>query len=157
MSIAVGDALPPFAVFDQEGRERAFADLVGERGLVIYFYPKDNTSGCTTEARAFQSHLAAFAAKGCTVVGVSKDSVATHVDFCGKQGLTFPLLSDADGRLCEAFGVWREKRNFGKTYMGIVRTTFVVNGAGRVTKIYPNVRVKAHAEKVLMELDGLLA
>ncbi len=150
-----GQKAPAFAVPDQDGKARRLADLSGARGLVLYFYPKDNTPGCTLEAQAFRDHLAAIKKAGFSVVGVSKDSPKSHCGFIEKQALTFTLLSDADGKLCEAFGAWGEKVNYGKTYMGIIRSTFVVGKDGKVLKVYPKVAVKGHAEAVLEDLKSL--
>ncbi len=150
-----GQKAPAFAVPDQDGKVRKLADLSGARGLVLYFYPKDNTPGCTLEAQAFRDHLAAFKKAGFSVAGVSKDSQKSHCGFIEKQALNFTLLSDADGTLCEAFGAWGEKVNYGKTYMGIVRSTFVVGKDGKVLKVYPKVAVKGHAEAVLEDLKSL--
>lgn len=147
-----GKKIPAFAVPDETAKTRKFADLTGPKGLVLYFYPKDSTPGCTLEAQGFRDHLAAFKKKGFAVVGVSKDSEKSHCSFIEKQGLTFPLLSDTEGTLCEAFGAWGEKRNYGKTYMGIVRSTFVLGSDGKVLKVYPKVAVKGHVEQILKDL-----
>nr|CRH04662.1 putative peroxiredoxin bcp [Candidatus Magnetococcus massalia] len=152
MQLEEGTKIPALTLPDQNGEERAMMELLGEKGAVIYFYPKDSTPGCTTEANDFERLQGEFAAKGVNIVGISKDSVKSHTNFCTKQGLTFTLLSDTELAACEGFGVWQEKKNYGKTYMGIVRTTFVVDAEGTVTKVYPKVRVKEHAEKVLADL-----
>jgi thioredoxin-dependent peroxiredoxin len=149
------DKIPLFAVPDETGRLRKFDDLTGPKGLVLYFYPKDSTPGCTLEAQAFRDHLAAFGKLGFAVAGVSKDSQKSHCSFIEKQGLPFPLLSDTEGKLCEAFGAWGEKVNYGKKYMGIVRSTFLIGKDGRVLKVYPKVSVKAHADKVLADVGSL--
>jgi peroxiredoxin Q/BCP len=150
--LAEGKKIPAFAVPDETGKVRKFTDLTGPRGLVLYFYPKDSTPGCTLEAQGFRDHLAAFKKKGFAVAGVSKDSQKSHCSFIEKQGLTFPLLSDTEGKLCEALGAWGEKKNYGKTYMGIVRSTFVVGADGKVLKVYPKVSVKGHVEEILKDL-----
>ncbi len=121
---------------------------------MIYFYPKDNTPGCSTEAVDFQREKENFRARGFSIIGISKDSVKSHERFCMKKSLDFTLLSDGEGALCEAFGVWQEKKNYGRVYMGIVRSTFVVGANGKVLQVYPKVRVKGHVEKVLAELPG---
>ncbi len=144
-----GDKLPQFSVPDQSGEAKTFDDLKGPGGLVLYFYPKDNTPGCTLEAQDFRDRLKDFRAAGFNVAGVSKDSVKSHCGFTEKQSLNFPLLSDSDGALCEAAGAWREKKNYGRTYMGIVRSTVVAAEDGTVLKVYPNVKAKGHADKVL--------
>ncbi|OSM04852.1 putative alkyl hydroperoxide reductase/thiol specific antioxidant/Mal allergen [Magnetofaba australis IT-1] len=139
---------------DQDGKEWALTDLLGEKGAVFYFYPKDNTPGCTTESMDFQALLPEFEKRGYSVVGISKDSSKSHTNFRVKKGLTFTLLADVETDMCQAFGVWQEKKNYGKTYMGIVRTTFVVDAAGKVAKVYPKVKVKEHAQAVLADLDA---
>ncbi len=149
-----GKKIPAFAVPDETGTIRKFADLTGPKGLVLYFYPKDSTPGCALEAQGFRDHLAAFKKLGFAVVGVSKDSQKSHCSFIEKQALTFPLLSDAEGKLCEALGAWGEKKNYGKVYMGIIRSTVVIGADGKVLKVYPKVSVKGHVEQVLEDLKG---
>lgn len=149
-----GRKIPAFAVPDEAGRVRKFADLRGPKGLVLYFYPKDNTPGCTLEAQGFRDDAAAFKKLGFAVAGVSKDSQKSHCSFIEKQALTFPLLSDTDGKLCEAFGAWGEKKNYGKTIMGIVRSTVVIGADGKILKAYPKVTVRGHVDQVLKDLGG---
>lgn len=153
--LSEGNKNPAFAVPDETGTIRKFAELTGPKGLVLYFYPKDNTPGCTLEAQGFRDHLAAFKKLGFAVAGVSKDSQKSHCGFIEKQALTFPLLSDTEGKLCEAFGAWGEKKNYGKTYMGIVRSTVVIGADGKVLKVYPKVTVTGHVEKVLEDVKAL--
>lgn len=117
--------------------------------VVLYFYPKDDTSGCTLEAQDFTARLADFTATGTTVIGLSKDSVAAHDKFCRKYGLGVILVSDEGGQICEDYGVWREKSMYGKTYMGIERTTVLIDGTGRVARVWSKVSVKGHADEVL--------
>lgn len=125
--------------------------------VVLYFYPKDMTPGCTVESRDFQSLAAAFAQEGAVVFGVSKDSCESHAKFSAKEGLgNIVLISDTQG-LCEAFGVWAEKRNYGKTYMGIVRSTFLIDPKGHVRAQWSKVKVEGHAEAVLATLKELKA
>ena len=119
--------------------------------VVLYFYPKDDTPGCTTEACRFRDALPDFSKSGAEVIGVSKDSVARHDKFKAKHELPFALISDEDGTVCEAYGVWQEKKNYGKTYMGIVRSTFLIDEKGKVAAAWRNLRVKGHVEKVLEE------
>ncbi|MBF0368293.1 MAG: peroxiredoxin [Magnetococcales bacterium] len=152
MLLEVGSPLPDITLPDQSDTPRKLSELLGAHGAVIYFYPKDNTPGCSLEAVDFEALQGAFAEKGLKIIGVSKDSVKSHSNFCQKKGLTFTLLSDQEGALCEAFGVWQEKKNYGRTYMGIVRSTFVVDGSGKVQTVYAKVKTKGHAQKVL---DGL--
>ena len=151
-----GDKIPNPTLADQHGDPRELSSLLGRSGGIVYFYPKDNTPGCTVEARDFERLQEDFARLGMTIIGISRDSVASHGRFCQKQGLTFTLLSDGDTEACAAFGVWQEKKNYGRTYMGIVRTTFVVDAAGTVLKVYPKVKTKGHGEQVLSDLAGLL-
>jgi peroxiredoxin Q/BCP len=144
----VGDKAPDFTAVTGDGQTVRSQDLAGSP-YVLYFYPKDDTPGCTKEACAFRDLGAEFAAKGAKIFGVSKDSAASHQKFATKYSLTFPLLSDTDGTLCEAFGVWQEKKNYGKVYMGIVRATFVVGADGVVKAAFANVKVDGHVDKVL--------
>jgi len=153
--LSEGKKIPAFAVPDETGNVRKFANLTGPKGLVLYFYPKDNTPGCTMEAQGFRDSLAAFAKLGFAVAGVSKDSQKSHCSFIEKERLNFTLLSDTDGKLCEAFGAWGEKVNYGKKYVGIVRSTVVIGADGKVLKVYPKVSVKGHAEQVLEDLKAL--
>ena len=131
-------------------------DLARQLGkhVVVYFYPKDMTPGCTTESCDFRDHHGALLAAGAVVVGVSRDSVASHQKFAAKEALPFPLVSDADGAITEAWGVWREKKNYGKTYMGIVRSTFLVDPQGRIARVWDGVKVKGHVAEVLAVLKG---
>lgn len=117
--------------------------------VVLYFYPRDNTPACTTEALDFTARRAEFAAAGTTVIGISKDSLASHDRFCSKHGLGILLASDAEGHVCEDYGVWAEKSMYGKVFMGIVRSTFLIDGAGRIVRVWPKVKVAGHAAEVL--------
>ncbi|MBF0341476.1 MAG: peroxiredoxin [Magnetococcales bacterium] len=153
--LPVGATIPDLATTDQHDRSLPLLQRLGPRGGIIYFYPKDNTPGCTLEANDFQSLGQRFAELGCTVIGISKDSVRSHVGFCSNYGLEFTLLSDGDGTLCEAFGVWQEKTLYGKTSMGIVRSTFIVDQTGVIRKVYKSVKTQGHAEAVLAELVRL--
>ncbi|MCK6505806.1 peroxiredoxin [Myxococcota bacterium] len=148
----VGQPAPPLAGLTPQG---AF-DLAAHRGthVVVYFYPKDLTPGCTTESCDFRDRIDAFTAAGAVVVGVSRDSVKSHARFAEKHALPFPLVSDEDGAITEAWGVWREKQNYGKTYMGIVRSTFVVAPDGTVAAAWDGVKVKGHADAVLRAITG---
>ncbi|OWY12618.1 peroxiredoxin [Thioclava sp. NG1] len=119
------------------------------RPVVLYFYPKDNTPGCTTEALDFTRLAPDFAAAGAVVVGISKDSLKKHENFCAKHDLGIYLASDDDAETCEAYGVWAEKSMYGKTFWGIVRATFLIDADGKVAKVWPKVKVKGHAEEVL--------
>lgn len=117
--------------------------------VVLFFYPKDNTPGCTTEAIDFTARIAEFAALNCTVLGISKDSVKKHDNFRAKNDLGVALLSDADSDVCEKYGVWQEKKMYGKTFMGIVRTTVLIDANGKIARIWNKVKVAGHAEEVL--------
>jgi len=152
--ISLGDPCPDIALPRDGGGLWTLAEAAG-KPLVIYFYPKDDTAGCTTEARDFTAAAAEFAALGATVVGVSKDSVAKHDKFRDKHDLGVILLSDEAGDVCERFGVWGEKTNYGRTYLGITRTTVLVGADGRIAAIWNKVRVKGHADEVLATVRAL--
>lgn len=122
---------------------------------VVYFYPKDSTPACTIEAQDFTALADDFAALGCTVIGISKDSVKSHDKFCQKHGLKIILASDETDTVCESFGAWGEKSMYGKTYMGITRCTFLIDGAGTIVQVWPKVSAKGHAEEVLAALRAL--
>lgn len=151
MTLSIGDKAPAFTSVDQNNASVSLADFAGKK-LVLYFYPKDDTPGCTTEANTFKEHLQAFHDKGAVVVGVSKDTPDCHVKFIEKYGLPFTLLSDADGSMCEAYGTWAEKSMYGKKYMGIDRSTFLIDEAGKLIKIWRSVKVPGHVEEVLGSL-----
>lgn len=123
--------------------------------VVLYFYPKDDTPGCTLEAQDFTARLSEFTAAGTTVIGVSKDSVKAHDKFCKKHGLGVILASDEAGHTCEDYGVWVEKSMYGKTYMGVERTTVLIDGAGKVARVWNKVSVKGHADEVLAAAKAL--
>jgi peroxiredoxin Q/BCP len=148
MALQVGDKAPELLGLDQDGNEVRLSDFAGKT-LVLYFYPKDNTPGCTAEACSFRDGYGALLAKGYAVVGVSKDSPKSHQGFIAKQSLPFPLISDADLTLQNAFGVWREKKMAGRTYMGTVRTTFVIGPDGRIERIIEKVNTKDAANQIL--------
>lgn len=122
------------------------------RGLILFFYPKDNTPGCTNEAKDFSALKAAFDEKGFDIVGISRDSLQSHEKFIEKQALTIPLAVDEDGSVCEAFGVWKEKNMYGRKFMGIERSTFAISADGMIIEGWRKVRVKGHADKVLSVL-----
>jgi peroxiredoxin Q/BCP len=123
-------------------------------GQILFFYPKDNTPGCTTEARDFSEKESAFRDLGYQIVGISRDSLKSHENFIGKQDLKVILASDEDGTACKAYGVWVEKKLYGRTYMGIERSTFAVNREGQIIAVWRKVRVKGHAEMVLAQITG---
>ncbi|HOC91558.1 MAG TPA: peroxiredoxin [bacterium] len=150
----IGERLPAFCLPDQTGTKKSFKDLAGKNGLILYVYPKDNTSGCAKEAEEFNSLLDAFKKKSIGVVGISKDSVKSHQNFAEKYDLGFPLLTDTDLKLLKAIGAFGEKKMYGKPVMGTIRSTFVFNSKGEAVKIYANVKAAGHAENVLSDLDN---
>jgi peroxiredoxin Q/BCP len=152
--IEIGAPAPAFTVRDDQGRNVSLSDFSGKK-VVLYFYPKDDTPGCTREACDFRDSMARLQSAGTVVLGVSKDSEGSHAKFKTKYSLNFPLLADVDGKLCEAYGVWQEKKNYGKTYMGIVRSTFLIDAKGNLAKVYSNVKVDGHAARVLEDLAGI--
>ncbi len=154
MSIAEGDTVPDFALPTDAGGTLTAADLCGAT-TVLYFYPRDDTSGCTKQAEAFRDADAAYAAAGVRVIGVSPDSVASHDKFKAKHGLGFALVSDPDKVLAQAFGVWVEKSMYGRKYMGIERSTFLIDAAGVVRKVWRKVKVPGHAAAVLAAAGAL--
>ena len=148
----IGDKIPELLGVDQDGREHRASDYAGQK-LIIYFYPKDNTSGCTAEACSLRDGYGELRRAGYALLGVSKDSAQSHVKFAQKHSLPFPLIADTDTTLQQAFGVWREKKMAGRTYMGTVRTTFVIDEHGTVTHIIDKVNNK-DATGQLLQLLG---
>lgn len=151
---AVGQKAPDFSLPADNGSTIGLANLAGKT-VVLYFYPKDDTPGCTIEAIAFSNLRAAFEAVGAVVIGVSKDSVDAHCKFKGKHNLSIPLLSDESGKMLEKYGVWVEKNLYGRTYMGIDRTTFLIDRDGIVRRVWPKVKVEGHADDVLAAVKSL--
>lgn len=150
----IGKKSPNFSLPRDGGETVGLSDFKG-RNLVIFFYPRDNTSGCTTEAIGFTVKLPEFAAANTAVIGVSKDSVRSHENFRDKQALKIPLLSDADSDMCERFGVWKDKKLYGKTYKGIERSTFLIDADGVVRQVWRKVKVPGHVEDVLAAAQAL--
>lgn len=148
--LAAGKAAPAFALVDMDGKPWKLASAKGKH-LVLYFYPRDNTSGCTAEAAAFRDLYAQFKKAGIEIVGVSPDSVASHQKFSTKLNLPFPLLSDEDKRVCELFEVFKEKTLYGRKYMGVERSTFLIDSKGVLRHEWRKVKVPGHAEAVLTE------
>lgn len=146
--LSAGATAPDFTLPRDGGGTVALSALRPGK-VVLYFYPRADTPGCTLEAQDFTRLAADFASAGTTVIGISKDSPAAHDKFCRKYGLGIVLASDEAGHTCEDYGVWGEKKNYGKTYMGITRATFLIDGAGRIARAWPKVSVKGHAEEVL--------
>ena len=153
-ALTAGDQAPDFALARDGGGKVALKDFKG-RKLVLYFYPKDDTSGCTAEAIAFTQAKAAFAKAGTAVAGISKDSVAAHDKFKAKHTLDLTLGSDPDGVTCAAYGVWTEKSMYGRKYMGIERSTFLIDAKGRIARVWRKVKVPGHAEEVLAAAKAL--
>lgn len=153
MTLKIGDKVPAFRGETADGPVSA-KDLKGSP-YVLYFYPRDDTPGCTIEACAFRDNLPKFTRLKAKVFGVSRDDLKSHAKFTDKFELPFTLISDADGSICESFGVWVEKKNYGKTYMGIERATYIVDGDGIIRHIWRNVKANGHAEEVLETLKNL--
>lgn len=147
-TIEAGGPAPDFTAPCDDGGTFTLSSLRG-KAVVLYFYPRDDTPGCTREAQGFAEALPAFAEAGADVVGVSKDTPASHDKFKEKYGLPFRLVSDADGDICERYGVWVEKKNYGKTYMGIERSTFLIRADGVVGRVWRRVKVPGHVDAVL--------
>lgn len=154
MTVTIGHPAPSLTVTLDDESQRSLADYRGKR-LVLYFYPKDDTSGCTSEAHQFRDAINDFTQADTIILGVSKDSVASHVKFRAKHSLPFALVADVDGTLCEAFDVWKEKSMYGRKYMGIERSTFLIDEAGLVRKEWRKVKVTGHAADVLKAIKAL--
>ncbi len=149
--VEVGQAAPDLTLPADDGKRISLKEFRGKK-VVLYFYPKDDTSGCTKEACSFRDNLARVTTKGAVVLGVSRDDRDSHVKFKDKYHLNFTLLSDVDGKVTEAYGVWKKKNLYGREYMGIERTTFLIDETGRVAKIWPKVKVEGHTDEVLAAL-----
>jgi peroxiredoxin Q/BCP len=150
--IKEGDAAPDFEARDAEGNAVRLSDLRGQK-VVVYFYPKDDTPGCTKEACSFRDSFAEFGRRGVKVLGVSTDDEKSHRRFAQKYGLPFTLLADTDHKVADAFGVYGEKQFMGRKYMGVRRTTFLIDERGRVRKVFDKVKVDGHADEVLAAFD----
>ena len=150
--VKVGEFAPEFTSTTQDGAQISLSDLKGAR-TVLYFYPKDNTSGCTLEAKSLRDGKEELSRRGFRIVGVSPDSERSHQNFCTKHELNFTLIADTDHSVCEAFGVWAEKSMYGRKYMGVKRTTFLLNEEGRITHIFDKVKTATHFEQIINELD----
>ena len=149
-----GKVAPLFKLMVDDGTELVLSQLQGNP-VVLYFYPRDDTSGCTTQAKDFSEQLAKFTEHGATIIGISPDSIKKHVKFKNKHDLTIILAADEDNKVAIDYGVWAEKKMYGRTYMGIVRTTFLIDKTGHIAKIWHKVKVKDHAKVVLEALEGL--
>ena len=148
MPLTIGDTVPDIKLHSSKGRELSLKDLKGKK-IVLFFYPKDDTPGCTKEACAFRDSFKDYSDINTVIIGVSKDPLESHEKFIEKYGLPFELLSDPDLKLMEAFGVWNQKSMYGKTFMGVVRSSFLIDEDGIIRKEWRKVRVKDHNEKVL--------
>ena len=151
--LTAGMQAPDFALWDKDGKLVRLSNFLG-RKVVLYFYPKDNTPGCTRQACAFAGAYDACREKQVTVIGISRDSVASHVKFAEKYALPFVLLSDPERQAIEAYGVWQEKKNYGKVSMGVVRSTFIIDEKGVIEKVMPKVKPDTNAAEILAYLDG---
>ncbi len=150
----VGDAVPDFCLPNQDEEEICLRDIKG-RWIVLYFYPKDNTPGCTTEACDFTAALPDFEGLSAVVLGVSPDSPKKHRNFIEKKDLKITLLADEEKSLCQTFGVWQLKKNYGREYMGVVRSTFIIDPDGKIAAKWEKVRVKGHVDEVKSKLEAL--
>ena len=154
ITLEKGDEAPAFELENIDGVKINLKDFAGKK-VILYFYPKDNTPGCTTEACEFSAAYDDFIAGGAVIVGISPDSVKSHANFAQKQNLKHILLSDPNKEVASLYGVWQVKKNYGKEYLGIVRSTFVIDESGKILKIYKSVKAKDHAAKVLADLANL--
>jgi peroxiredoxin Q/BCP len=154
MALKVGDKAPTFKLKNQDGKTISLSDLKGQP-VVLYFYPKDDTSGCTKEACNFRDEFPKFGKMKAEIIGISADSVESHKKFAEKYKLPFNLLSDEKKDAIEKYGVWQEKSMYGRKYMGIVRTTFIIDSSGKISKIFPKVKVDQHNEEVMEALKEL--
>jgi len=152
--INAGDQAPDFTLPTDGDGEITLSELRGKK-IVIYFYPKDNTPGCTKESCSFNEALKAFDKLNTAIIGISKDSIAKHDKFKAKYGLSFPLASDENGNVCERYGTWKEKNMYGKKYMGIERSTFLIDENGTIIKIWRKVKVASHVEAVQQEIEEI--
>ena len=153
---AEGQAAPDFTLPDQNGDEVSLSDLRGQT-VVLYFYPRADTPGCTAQACGVRDNSASYKAADARVIGISPDSVEDVAKFAGKYGLDFTLLADADHKVAEAYGTWMEKRNYGKTYWGVQRATFIIDPEGQIARVFPKVSPQTHDEAVLDALSELAA
>lgn len=152
MTLEVNQPAPHFSLPRDGGETVSLSDYKGKK-VVVYFYPKDNTSGCTTEACNFRDNMNRLLAANTIVLGISKDSVKSHEGFIQGQNLNFPLLSDMEGKVCDLFGVWIEKSMYGRKYMGIERATFLIDEKGIIRRIWRNVKVPGHVDEVLKAIE----
>jgi peroxiredoxin Q/BCP len=152
-ALKVGEPAPDVSLVSDKGETVSLSDFKDKQAVVLYFYPKDDTPGCTKEACSFRDLSAEFAEKGAVILGVSPDNTKSHVKFRDKFSLPFPLLSDPGAEVAQRFGIWVEKTNYGRKYMGVERTTVVISKDGTIKKVFPKVLVDGHVEEVLASLD----
>ena len=153
MMLEIGMKAPEFTLFDKDGNTVRLSDFLGKK-VVLYFYPKDNTPGCTRQACAFAAAYEGFKAKDVVVIGISKDSVASHLKFAQKYDLPFVLLADPELQAIQAYGVWQEKKLYGKVSMGVVRSTYIIDEQGNIEKVMPKVKPDTNAAEILSYLAG---
>jgi len=151
MTLKPGDKAPQFIGKDQDSKERKLADYKGKK-LVLYFYPKDNTSGCTAEACNLRDHFQEFKNENMEILGISPDKEKSHQNFIQKHNLPFPLIADTEKKIMKDYGVWGEKKMYGKTYMGVLRSTFIIDEKGKIEKIFEKVKTKEHTAQIFSEL-----
>lgn len=151
IELKIGDIAPTFELLNQDGIKISLKDFIGKK-VILYFYPKDNTPGCTMEACDFSGDYEKFSEKNAVIIGVSPDSVKSHTNFIQKYNLKHILLSDSEKEVSKMYGAWGLKKNYGKEYEGIIRSTFVIDEKGKIIKIYKNVKAKNHVQKVFEEL-----
>ena len=149
--LKIGEKAPDFSLMGDDGKEHSLKEFRGKK-IVLFFYPKDDTSGCTKEACSFRDNTPHIKKKGAVVLGISGDSVESHKKFISKYDLNFALLSNEDRSVLNAYGVWKEKSMYGRTFMGIERTTFIIDADGKISHIFPKVKVDGHTEEVLNAL-----
>ena len=154
MTITVGDNAPDFTLPDQDGNNHTLSDYKGS-SVVLYFYPKDHTSGCTKEACGFRDDYSAYQEAGVTILGVSPDSSRTHTNFIAKHELPFTLLADTDREVLRLYGAWGLKKMYGREYEGVLRTTYLIGADGKIAKIYQKVKPAAHSAEILADLEQL--
>lgn len=152
MPIKEQETAPDFSLLDETGKMRSLTDYRG-KSVVLYFYPKDDTPGCTTEACAFRDDYSAYEKAGVVILGVSPDSPKSHAKFKAKHGLPFTLLSDEDHKVCELYGVWGPKKFMGRVYDGVFRTTFLINKEGMITKVFEDVKPAGHSNEILAAIS----
>ncbi|WP_264339215.1 MULTISPECIES: thioredoxin-dependent thiol peroxidase [unclassified Wolbachia] len=155
MELAVGNNAPDFSLLTDSGENLSLSEFFDKKNVVLYFYPKDDTPGCTMEAKGFRDKIDDFSFLDTVIIGVSKDSVRCHTNFKAKYSLPFSLVSDENAEMLGKYGVWVEKSMFGKKYMGIERTTFLIDKKGKIVKIWKNVKVSGHVDEVLEEVKRI--